>query len=59
VRLASRSTEAVFCQITKETFEFLPFNKFFGVFAVFCQIIMGSPLNNNVPEGRSVYIGQK
>ena len=51
MRLASRWSKGVFCQITKDSFEFLSFNKFFGGFAVFCQIIMGSP------EGRSVTYG--
>ena len=53
-----------FCQITKCSFEFLSFDNFsFSNFQVllrrlkkliFCQIIMGSQLNNNVSKGRSV-----
>ena len=54
-----------FCQITKCSFEFLSFDNFsFSNFQVllrrlkkliFCQIIMGSQLNNNVSKGRSVH----
>ena len=46
-----------FCQIAKCSFEFLSFDNFLLrklKNLSFCQIIMGSSLNNNVPEGRSV-----
>ena len=39
------------CDLTKIVFRLRRFcYKYF-----FCKIIMGSPLNNNVPEGLSVY----
>ena len=44
-----------FCQITWVTFFTLWFHEFFQPIFFFCQIIMASPLNSNVPEGRSVH----
>ena len=54
-----------FCQIIWVTFITLWFHEFFQLLSIlssskilfrfFCQIIMGSPLNSNVPDGRSVY----
>ena len=53
-----------FCQIIWVTFITLWFPEFFQLLLIlssskilcrfFCQIIMGSPLNSNVPDGRSV-----
>ena len=53
-----------FCQIIWVTFITLWFHEFFQLLLIlssskilcrfFCQIIMGSPLNNNVSKGRSV-----
>ena len=53
-----------FCQIIWVTFITLWFHEFFQLLLIlssskilcrfFCQIIMGSPLNSNVPDGRSV-----
>ena len=55
-----------FCQIIWVTFITLWFHEFFQLLLIlssskilcrfFCQIIMGSPLNSNVPDGRSVYL---
>ena len=51
-----------FCQITKCSFNFCHLTeKNFIIISLavfgFCQIIKGSPLNNNVPEGLSVTSG--
>ena len=53
-----------FCQIIWVTFITLWFHEFFQLLSIlssskilcrfFCQIIMGSPLNSNVPDGHSV-----
>ena len=42
-----------FCHFTT----FFPIIMLSAVLSFFCQIIMGSPLNNNVPEGRSMSCG--
>ena len=54
-----------FCQIIWVTFITLWFHEFFQLLLIlssskilcrfFCQIIMGSPLNSNVPDGHSVH----
>ena len=56
----------IFCQIANCTFEFQSFDNFFSnhhvlsvVLSFFCQIVMGSPFNNNVPEGRSVQLNKQ
>ena len=53
-----------FVKLQSAVLNFCPFMSFVGqsslykmkksLFIFFCQIIMGSPLNDNVPDGRSV-----
>ena len=50
----SQSTVLKFCYLTKKKFRHHHFIGDFGKTVFFCQIIHGSPLNNNVPERRSV-----
>ena len=44
-----------FCHLTI----FFPIILLSAILSFFCQIVMGSPFNNNVPEGRSVQLNKQ